>query len=242
MRRISILCLLILITFPFGTDAHKSELDNEISRQNQSNEKVVGKLPEAKIALFANESEGYLQKFRLEVNGVTQHFPFWINVSNEAYWPQLIYKDINQDGENELIVILTRGYGTGVVNQEVHVLHKTETNFGNVYREILVDNPMAILLKNVKTELTKSHALITIGHHKTEIEIDKLGIEPRKFFSDITTANLLRFEVIENKLMAIIGAQVSPVGGYIGSFHITYEYKNDLYEAKKIEFIQDSNV
>lgn len=238
MRRISILCLLLLITFPFGTHAYKSDWDNELSRQNQTKEIVVGELPEAKITLFAKEREGILEKFRLEENGISQHFSFWINVSNETYWPQLINTDINQDGEKELIIILTRGYGTGVINQEIHVLHKIDTNFGNVYREILVDNPITTLLKKVKMELTKSHALITIGHHKTEIEIDKLGIEPRNLFSDITTANLLRFEIIDNNLMAIIGAQVSPVGGFIGSFRITYEYKNEMYEAKKIEFVQ----
>ncbi|MDW0114815.1 hypothetical protein QT711_16585 [Sporosarcina saromensis] len=93
-----------------------------------------------------------MENFRLGANGSIQHFPFWINVSNESYWPQLIYRDINQDGEKELIIILTKGYGTGIILQDVHVLHNTETNFGDVYREMIVDNLLAILLKNVKTK------------------------------------------------------------------------------------------
>ena len=157
-------------------------------------------------------------------------------------WPQLVNIDINLDGKKELIVILTRGYGTGIINQEVHVLHTTETDFGDVYQEIIVDNPTAILLKNVKMELTKSKAIITIGDVKTVINLEKLGIEPRNLFTDITTVNLLRFEVIDNKLTAIVGAQVSPVGGYIGSFRITYAFKNGMYEGTNIEFIQDANV
>ncbi|WP_339250105.1 hypothetical protein NSQ43_10880 [Sporosarcina sp. FSL W8-0480] len=205
--------------------------------KSMSGEEVVGKIPEAYIYLYATEREGNLEKFRLEANGAIQYFPFWINVSNESYWPQLIYSDINHDGEKELIIILTKGYGTGTILQEVHVLHNTETNIGNVYREMIVDNPMAILLKNVKTKLTKSVATITIGNEKTVIKIDKLRIEPKNLFSDVVTDNLIRFEVIDNKLMAIVGAQIAPAGGYIGSFHLTYEFQNGLYECRKIEFV-----
>ncbi|MDN4608669.1 hypothetical protein [Sporosarcina highlanderae] len=200
-------------------------------------EKVVGKIPEANIYLYATEREGNLEKFRLEANGVIQYFPFWINVSNETYWPQLIYHDINHDGKKELIIILTQGYGTGIILQEVHVLHNTETNIGNVYREMIVDNPMAILLKNVKTKLTKSEAIITIGKEKTVIKIDTLGIEPENLFSDVVTDNLIRFEVIDNQLTALIGAQIAPVGGYIGSFYITYKFQNGLYEGTNVEFV-----
>ncbi|WP_317946133.1 hypothetical protein [Sporosarcina saromensis] len=48
---------------------------------------------------------------------------------------------------------------------------------------------------------------------------------------------MIRFEVIDNQLTAIIGAQISPVGGYIGSFHITYQFENGMYEGTKIEFV-----
>lgn len=216
-----------------------NERDIKASIQNINSEKVVGNLQEDNVTLYASEREGNLEKFRLEANGINQYFPFWINVDNEAYWPQLFYKDINQDGEKELIIVLTRGYGTGLINQEVHVLQKTETNMGNVYKEMIVDNPLEILLKNVKTKLTKSSATINIGNNITDINLDKLGIDAKNIFSDIVTDNLVRFSVLNNELTAIIGAQVSPVGGYIGSFYITYEYKNGMYIVKKIDFIQD---
>ncbi|MBO0601854.1 hypothetical protein I2483_09290 [Sporosarcina sp. E16_3] len=208
-----------------------------ITIQNETKEKVVGNLLEANVTLYAIEREGYLEKFRLEANGGIQYFPYWINVSNEAYWPQLFYKDIIQDGKKELIIVLTRGYGTGVIEQFVHVLHNTETNFGEVYGEILVDNPMAILLKNVKTKLTKSEAIINIGNERTVIQLDKLGIDPKRLFSDVVTGSLVRFDVLDNELTAIMGAQTSPLGGYIGEFHITYEFKDQMYQVKRIKFI-----
>ena len=82
--------------------------------------------------------------------------------------------------------------------------------FGEIYREIIVDNPMAILLKNVKTKLTKSEAIINIGNERTVIELDKLGIDPENLFLDVVTGNLVRFDVLDNELTAIMGAQTSP--------------------------------
>ncbi len=56
------------------------------------------------------------------------------------------------------------GSGTGLLEKKGQVLHKTESNIGEVYREILVDNPLAILSKNARKSLTESEAIITIGN------------------------------------------------------------------------------
>ena len=79
----SIFLLLLLLTFPFGTKAYKT--DNEFLMQKQTTEQIVGEFPGTNIILYANEREGRLEKFRLEANGIIQYFPFWINVSNESY-------------------------------------------------------------------------------------------------------------------------------------------------------------
>lgn len=210
-----------------------------LANQNETEDKIVGNLPEVNVTLYAIERDGYLENFKLKSNGGIQYYPSWINVSNEAYKPQLFYNDINSDGKKELIIILTTGYGTGIIEQNIHVLHKTKTDIGEVYKEIIVDNPMTILLKNVKTKLTKSKAIINIGNEQTIINIDELDIDPKNLFSDIVTGNIVKFNVLNDKLTAIIGAQVSPVGGYIGSFYITYTFKDGMYQLKRIKFIQD---
>jgi hypothetical protein len=134
-----------------------------------------------------------------------------------------------------------KGDGTGLIEHNVHVFQKTKTNIGEVYREIIVDNPMAILLKNIKTKLTKTEAIINIGNEKTVIKIDKLGIDPKNLFPEMGIGNLVRFDVLDNELTAIMGAQISPAGGYIGDFHITYEFKDDMYPVKRIKFISLEN-
>ena len=209
------------------------------NENNKTVEIVVGKLPNENLTLYATEREDYLENFRLESNGVTQYFPDWKNVSNESYWPIFFYNDINQDGKKELIIILTKGYGTGLIDQDVHVLHKTKSNAGLVYKEIIVDNPMTAILKNVRTQLKKSEATINIANEKISIKVSDLGIDPKNLFSNIVTGNLVSFDVLNNELVAIIGAQISPVGGYIGSFHVTYIFKDGMYQVKNITFVEE---
>ncbi|MGG2082540.1 hypothetical protein [Lysinibacillus pakistanensis] len=43
-------------------------------------------------------------------------------------------------------------------------------------------------------------------------------------------------------MTAIIGAQIAPVGGYIGSFYITYILKDKKFQLKKIKFISNKNL
>ncbi|MGM0834817.1 MAG: hypothetical protein ACQEV7_01590 [Bacillota bacterium] len=174
-------------------------------------------------------------KFRMCVNGRTKYFHYWRNVANETYAPQFFYNDINKDGKKELIVILTQGYGTAVLEQNVHVLHQPQTNLGDAYKEMIVDDPRTILLRHVKTRLTKNEAIIAIGKKEKRYNIEKLVIGPEGLFSNIVTDNLNSYEVVENQLIAKMGAQIGP-GLFIGSFYITYEYKDRFYQMKDIEF------
>ncbi|MEK4671327.1 hypothetical protein [Niallia sp. FSL R7-0271] len=229
--------LLMLILIPLETYAAEKGFYKIVTNENTKEEILVGSLPEANVKLYATERTGLLENFRLHLSSGDKYLPFWFNVSNRSYWPSLFYKDINQDGKKELIFVLTTGYGNDTVKQNVHVFHEIKTDLGNAYEETLVDNPMAIILKNVKTNLTKSEAIITLGNKKTVIKIDELGVDPKHLFPDIAIGNITEFEILDNKLTANMGASVSPAGGYLGDFHITYTFKDKMYQVEKIEFI-----
>ena len=155
---------------------------------------------------------------------------------------QIIYEDISQDGKKELVIILTKGTGTGVLEREVHVFQmqqrKSEKTQSVVMPvEVPVDDPIAILLKNVKTEITPNKAIVSIGDKKYTIDIKPLGTQPEHLFHDIYFGNLINFEIKNNQLIAKLGGQISPVGGYVGDIQITYIFKDKIYQAKSIEFI-----
>lgn len=218
-------------------DANALNENQDLIPINSEEEQVVGNLPEAKITLYAIQKGGNLTKFRLESNGNVWNFPNWRNVSNPAYNPKMYYKDINSDGSKEIIIVLTTDYGTGILEQNVHVFHNNKTNTGEAFKEVLADNPIAIIQKNVETTLNESEATITIGNEKNVIKIGKTGINPKQLFSEIFIGNLIEYKVLDDELTAIIGAQIAPVGGDIGSFFITYTFKDNMYQLKKIKFI-----
>jgi hypothetical protein len=96
-----------------------------------------------------------------------------MNATNPTYAPQIYYEDINKDEKKELIIILTKGYGTGVLDQEVNVFHIEYNPFG----EVLVDNPLAVVLKNAKTRLTPTEAKISIEDKHYVVDIRPVGIK-----------------------------------------------------------------
>ncbi|NEY99800.1 hypothetical protein G4D62_10850 [Bacillus shackletonii] len=202
---------------------------------NAESKTIVAKSEEAKVVLYAVKSDGMYRNFEMKINKGMRFFPFWLNVTNPTYAPEILYKDINRDGIKDLIIVLTRGYGTGARDSEVHVFHKIRTNIGEVDKENLVDNPTAIILKNVKTSLSKHQAIVRIGNRKTIINIDSLHIPQEHLFSDIALGNIKHYDVINDHLVASVSAQISPTT-FIGMLEITYEFKDKMYQAKKIEF------
>ena len=103
--------------------------------------------------------------FKIDFQGSVFLRPYWVNTANPTWSPQIIYEDINNDEKNELIIILTKGYGTGTLEEEVHVFHAQKQRmkkFIGVPVEVLVDEPIAIVLKNVKTNLSPTGAKVSI--------------------------------------------------------------------------------
>jgi len=191
---------------------------------------LVSKLSHEKITLYAKKIGDLYQDFKIDFKGETYFRPFWINVTNPAYAPQIHYEDINKDGEKELIIILTKGYGTGLLDEEVHVYRDTHG-----LMDVLVDNPMAIIYKNVKTSLTTTTAEIKVGDITYTVDIPPLDILPSNLFDDIAFGNIIHYEVQDNQLIAKVSGQVSPVS-FIGEIVIVYEYRDKMYQAKSIKF------
>ena len=197
-----------------------------ISNKGEPQSQVVATLKKAKATLYATEREGNLEKFRLVVDGRTRWFPSWRNSSEPAFGPRLFFEEINQDEKEELVVILTTGHGTGVSITEAHVLQKTMTNIGEIYEEKLIDNPVAITNKNAKVKkISNDQMEITIGNKRTIAPI-------YKYFGD----EHIDFSVHKNELVAYMSGQLSPLPE--GGILITYQFKDNMYQSKKIEYVK----
>ncbi|WP_342564611.1 copper amine oxidase N-terminal domain-containing protein [Paenibacillus sp. FSL R7-0345] len=76
--------------------------------------------PEVKIYAALKDKTRY-KGFVLEVKG-QKHQYGWETARDLSHPPELYYADVNQDGQPEAVVILTLGTGTGIVEQEIHVI------------------------------------------------------------------------------------------------------------------------
>jgi hypothetical protein len=192
--------------------------------------KTVATIPKEGVILSAIERKGMYKDFILEVKGCKRFFN-WENVSNATYAPELLLIDINHDKQKELIIILTTGTGTGVHVTEAHVIN-LETLI-----ETYIDNPKAIILKNVKTKIMENVVEITIGNQKTLINKDDFDAKPENFFSNINFENISSFEVANDELKVNVGAQIS-IMDFVGEVQISYNYKDNMYQADRIEFVR----
>ncbi|MGR3762908.1 hypothetical protein [Rossellomorea sp. NS-SX7] len=191
--------------------------------------KKVAESPSENINVYAKEMNGLYYDFKIDFKGTMYSRPHWTSAANNpAYAPQIISNDINQDKKKELVIILNKGYGTGVLLEDVYVFHPR-------FREVLVDNPIAVVLKKVKTTLSAAKAMIKIDDKTSTVNLKPLGIDPGNLFDDIRFGSIIDFEVRDNTLTAKIAGQISPAG-FIGEIVIVYEYRDNMYQAKSIEF------
>lgn len=221
VKKITVLLLLFSL-IPFDANA-------------KSEEKLVAELPEANLALYATYEVGSdLSHFKLQYKGGTYFFPRWFNSPIPTWYPKIFYNDINNDGKKDVVIVLTTGSGSDINIQEVHVFHENSEGYLN---EVLVDNPLAIINKNIKTKLSKSEALITIANKNYKIDVRELKIDPSHKYENVAYGSYIQFEIINNKLVAKVLAAISFVGGGLGQIEITYTFKDNMYQAEQINFI-----
>ncbi|WP_066069691.1 hypothetical protein [Neobacillus soli] len=192
---------------------------------------MVAKSGKDDITIYAKKIDDLYYDFKIDFKGRIASRPFWMNVINPTYAPQIYYEDINKDEKKELIIILTKGYGTGALDEEVYVFEIDSNRFG----ELLVDNPLAVVLKNAKTRLTPTEGEISIGNKQYVVDISPVGIKPENVFKDIYFGGIIKYEVENNHLIARLAAQVSPAH-FIGEVIITYGYREKMYQAKSVDF------
>ncbi|MBT2656710.1 hypothetical protein J7E81_15935 [Bacillus sp. ISL-18] len=191
---------------------------------------VIAKSDKDNITIYARKMDGLYHDFKIDFKGETYFRPFWMNDTNPTYAPQIYYEDINKDEKKELVIILTKGYGTGLLDEEVYVYRYT-----NGLIDVLVDNPLAIINKKVKTKLTTEKAEIRVGNKVHKVDITPLEIQPSNLFDDIAFVGIIKYEVKENQLIVRVSGQISPAG-FIGDIVIVYEYRDKMFQAKSIEF------
>lgn len=193
---------------------------------------IISRNDKEDITLYAKKIDGLYRGFKIDFKGGIYTRPFWNSETSPTYSPQFFYNDINNDKREELIITLTTGHGTGLLWEDVYVFDTQD----NRLNEEIIDHPLAIIKKNVKTKVTTEKAEISVDDKKWTVDLTPFEIKPENLFEDIGFGSIIDYVVINNKLMVRISGQVSPAM-FVGDVIITYEYRQNMYQAKTIDFI-----
>jgi len=154
------------------------------------------------------------------------------NVTNPTYAPEIISVDLNGDGKNEIAVILTTGYGTGVYISELHLRE------GDSGIEIKAEDALIAMKKQFTGAVTSKGIDMYINGHQTLLTNDKLSTEREHWFDEPFIGNIIHYNIENNTLKASAAVQISP-GEFIGELEIEYSYKNGIFQVGEAIFSQD---
>ncbi|WEG14416.1 hypothetical protein PU629_08680 [Pullulanibacillus sp. KACC 23026] len=225
-RLFSIVLVISLLNFPIKTEA-----------QIQGHT-IVARSDKAGITLYAEEREGLYRDFYLKFNGGMIVEQDWKNVTNPAFAPQIQTDDLNGDGQQELVILLTKGTETGVFVQEVHVFQYERRQIGDsavkVPFETEVMDPIKWIRKNVTSTVHRNQAEIKING--TSYTVDLRALAPKHLFKKVIFGNRITYEIRNHHLIARLGGEVSSAGGQMGELVITYTYKHDHFQPQTATF------
>ena len=190
---------------------------------------VVASCEIYQVFLYAQKRNGLYENFHIVYKGGIIPKENWVNVTNVTYAPKIMIEDISGDETPEIVITLTQGYGTGVLDQKVHVLQFE----GNGLKELTVENPLSVIDKNVETFFLQNTVEIKIGNKKAIIDISHIPVEQR--FENVYFGNIVKYEVANNRLMATLYGHVAPSYS-VGKLYVSYKLHDEVLKVEDIHF------
>ncbi|OBR65728.1 hypothetical protein A7K91_14295 [Paenibacillus oryzae] len=232
MKRVTIFLLLIgvLVLSACAVQEGNKGPEKKSSNENEQLVLVENKELDIKISGVNQPSSGMIEPLIVQIGETNQSFN-WENVSNETYYPELIAMDLDNDEEQELIIVLTTGYGTGIKDSEVHVLKKdfTEIPFPNP-----LDNAHSKLEDSLDQNGEERSYTITVEGQSSQFTFkEEDAIE---WFEKAVVGQSLSYRVEDDEIVAVLSVQVSPAM-VVGDLEIPYKLVDGQFTEQPARFI-----
>lgn len=187
-----------------------------------------------KVYLYAtpNPKAEMYTDFRVKIGKEVVETFGWEVAMSETRTPELHVVDLNNDGIKEVVVIITLGTGTWVVQKEAHILQQVETVIGRkAYEEMDIDNPVHTIERDF--EITSTNKTIQVkgrGHKWSAANVCRETYYHHRF----PLYQSVNWKVEGNNLVADVGLTITancvPAG-----FLLKYKQKGQIYVAKYIQ-------
>jgi beta-lactamase regulating signal transducer with metallopeptidase domain len=194
---------------------------------------LIGTIKKNQTQLHAmSVDDGMISGIMVSIGDKKKSFP-WKTLASRSFVPELSYADVDRDNEDELIIILCTGEGTGVLIKDIHVIKPDD------FSEIAVENPLDALKSRVHTQITEKDVQITIDQKPPivfpESEVINQIAEKERWFENLTMGSIVDYEMDNNRITARLGAQLSPAG-FFGDFILTFEFTDHELKVSDIMF------
>nr|WP_312578079.1 hypothetical protein [Sedimentibacter sp.] len=162
----------------------------------------------SEVKVYLNkENNGMYEEITIETKDNQKTFQ-WRNVTNPTYVPIKYIADVNNDNKDEIIIILTTGYGTGVHVQDIHIL-----NLENL-TEIFIEDPVEAINSAVTSSIIADGSKVNV-----EVKWDDQTIEKAYdksyaglWFEKVVFGSHVEYEVENNRIVAKVSGAISPAG------------------------------
>lgn len=170
----------------------------------------------------ARSDSGIYQRYLVDWGGESKEF-YWTGSTNPSYPPAVTMTDLDGDGEDEAVVALVIGTGTGVVQSEVHALRRHMT-------EIPVADPVvaaraAAQAAEIKQSRGKVEVKLDIGGKTIEktYDADDAGL----WFDKLGIGAVVYYRVDDGQLVSDMSVFASP-GTYVATITAEYRMKDGV--------------
>lgn len=177
----------------------------------------------------------HVEGMNLIVNGKSHPFMEWEGMWDWSYKPVIHVEDLTNDEREEFAVINTLGYGTGLMQQEVHTVD-LET-----LKEISIQSYEEITNEWIDSSITTQDGQVTVsvkinGQEEIKHTLEEYtGHPPDYFYSKLGFGAVVYYFIENGKLTARLGASASTVT-FSGDVKIEYKYKDGRFLADKVNY------
>lgn len=201
----------------------------------ETDAKRIGASEDNKVELYAiKESKNGIEGATLAVNGQQKNFDW--EIPDMGTQPQVFYTDLTGDGQEEAVIIIQTGRGTGLDMYDIHVINAEDLSEISIqsYEDIVAEQIESNVAKNGDDTLA-----ISVKTQGKEYNFN-YGFDPapdyhqdRLYFGGVVVYSLEN-QKIKLNLPGSVG--VSP--HYVSDFNVTYKFDRagNQFIVDQIEF------
>jgi hypothetical protein len=159
------------------------------------------------------DSQPYFEQVLIKTKTAEKLFNWKASTKN----PRLMFANITGSGVEYEVIIFVTGYGTGLLDSEIHVLDSTLT------KEIPVEKPEVAAQRLIKSRIEGQEIVFSAGgkEYRVSPRVGSGGISQE--YRNLQYGSVVNYNVANNKIYATVSVQTNP-SYFLGEFTLVYSY------------------